>query len=118
MKRQLSTIAAVLMLFAVMAITVSGQEITIRGRLARTVESGGWLIISEKGERTGKYLLLNPQLFQKESWFSVGIEVEASGEVKNDVMTIYQEGAAFEARTMRSIGKAGDSKRHRRRRAI
>ncbi|MDT4968950.1 MAG: hypothetical protein QOJ64_3687 [Acidobacteriota bacterium] len=105
------------MLFAALALTVAGQEITIRGRLARTVESGGWLIITEKGEQTGKYLLLNPQLFQKESWFRVGVEVEAAGEVKNDVMTIYQEGTAFEARTMRSIGKAANSRRHRRRRA-
>lgn len=116
MKRRVSTIAAALMLYAVLALTVSGQEITIRGRLARTVESGGWLIISEKGERTGKYLLLNPQLFQKESWFRLGAEVEASGAVKNDVMTIYQEGTAFEARTMRPITKAGNSRRHRRRR--
>ncbi|MCA1573894.1 MAG: hypothetical protein LC770_05020 [Acidobacteria bacterium] len=43
-------------------------QITVRGRLEKTVEAGGWLIVAG-GQ---KYLLLNAQRFQKESWFKEG----------------------------------------------
>jgi len=85
-------------------VQVSGQEITVRGRLARTVEAGGWLIISDTDEMTTKYLLLNPQRFRKSSWFRVGAQVEVTGQTKRDAITIYQEGVPFEARTMRPLG--------------
>lgn len=78
------------------------EEINVRGRLARTVEAGGWLITTEKQ----KYLLLNAERFQNESWFREGAEVEASGETKPDTMTIYQEGVPFEARTLRQRGSS------------
>ncbi|MCM3902208.1 MAG: SIMPL domain-containing protein [Pyrinomonadaceae bacterium] len=80
-------------------------EVTIRGRLQKTVEPGGWLIVVD-GQ---KYLLLNAQRYLKESWFKEAAEVEASGETKSDVMTTYMEGTPFEVRSMRPLaqGPAG-----------
>ncbi len=75
------------------------KEITVRGMLQRTVEHGGWVIVSDNQ----KYLILNAQSFQNESWFAPAKEVEASGETKTDVMTTYMEGIPFEARTMRPL---------------
>ncbi len=81
-------------------ISVAGlaKEITIRGRLQKTVEAGGWLI------NTGseKYLILNAQRFKSEEWFKETAEVEAVGETK-DVMTTYMEGKPFEARLLRPL---------------
>ena len=79
-----------------------GQEITIEGRLARTVEAGGWLIVADYG----KYLILNSRQFQSEPWFREGALVEATGEARQDAVTIYQEGMPFQARTMRARGRA------------
>lgn len=79
------------------------KKITIRGHLEQTVEAGGWLIVADTDERTDKYLLLNPKRFQKESWFRVGAQVEVTGIVKRDAVTIYQEGIPFEAHTMRPL---------------
>lgn len=83
----------------------SVTEITLRGRLQKTVEPGGWLIVVD-GQ---KYLLLNAQRFQKESWFKETSEVEAIGETKSDVMTTYMEGTPFEVRSLRPLapGPAG-----------
>lgn len=71
--------------------------ITVEGKLARTTEAGGWLITNE----AGKYLILNARRFQGEAWFKEGTAVVATGEVKNDTMTTFMEGAPFEARTLR-----------------
>ncbi|MEJ7578749.1 MAG: SIMPL domain-containing protein [Pyrinomonadaceae bacterium] len=79
------------------------QEATLRGRLSRTVEPGGWLIV-DGGK---KYLLLNANRFQTESWFREAAEVEAVGTMKPDVITTYQEGTPFEVRTMRAVGGRG-----------
>lgn len=79
-----------------------GGEITIEGRLARTVEAGGWLIVADYG----KYLILNSRQFQSEPWFREGAAVEATGEARQDAVTIYQEGMPFQARTMRARGRA------------
>ncbi|MFN2510473.1 MAG: SIMPL domain-containing protein [Pyrinomonadaceae bacterium] len=76
-------------------------QVTIRGRLQKTVEPGGWLVVVE-GQ---KYLLLNAQRFQKESWFKEAAEVEASGDTKSDVMTTYMEGTPFEVRSMRPLAQ-------------
>jgi uncharacterized protein YggE len=83
----------------------NGSQITLRGRLQRTVEPGGWLIVAD-GQ---KYLLLNAQRFQKESWFKETAEVEATGDTKSDVMTTYMEGSPFEVRSLRPLaqGPAG-----------
>src|SRR5215212_1334379 len=88
--------AAALLALAAHAARAQGV-ITVEGKLARTTESGGWLISAE----AGKYLILNARRFQGESWFKEGAAVVATGEVKNDTMTTYMEGAPFEARTLR-----------------
>ncbi|MGH9944749.1 MAG: SIMPL domain-containing protein, partial [Pyrinomonadaceae bacterium] len=88
-----------LLLFAAQAraATSVAEEINVRGRLGRTVEPGGWLILADKE----KYLILNADRWQKESWFREGTEVEAAGELKPDVMSIYQEGTPFQVNSMR-----------------
>ncbi len=109
MMKRLSIIMSVLALLAIFTIQASAAEITVRGHLGRTVEPGGWLILVDTRDTAkSKYLLLNAQRFQNESWFRAGTEVEAMGETKPDVMTIYQEGIPFEARTLRSIGSQGN----------
>lgn len=75
------------------------QEARVRGRLTRTVEPGGWIIASEYQ----KFLLLNAQRFEREAWFREGAEVEAMGQTRPDVVTTYQEGVPFEARTLRPV---------------
>lgn len=84
-----------------LAYTLSAQaqarEITVRGRLGRTVEAGGWIIQTD----SAKYLVLNFQRYQNEPWFRVGQMVEATGEARPDVITTQMEGTPFEVRTMR-----------------
>jgi len=110
MMRKLFTIFGALVLVALVTTQqglaeASATEITLRGRLQKTVEPGGWLIVAD-GQ---KYLLLNAQRFQKESWFKEALEVEATGETKSDVMTTYMEGTPFEVRSLRPLaqGPAG-----------
>ena len=86
------------------------KDITIRGKLQKTVERGGWLVVVEKQ----KYLILNSQKFQNEKWFAEGNEVEVTGEIKSGVMTTYMEGTPFEAHSMRPFRtKRVRHKRHR-----
>lgn len=106
MKRALITTLGALALITILAASAMAKEITIRGRLQRTVEAGGWVIVS--GNQ--KYLVLNAQRFQSESWFVESKEVEAEGETKSDVMTIYQEGTPFEVRTMRPFVQGGSGR--------
>ncbi len=88
------------MLAVVCAGTTLAKEISVVGRLQKTVEPGGWVIASSKQ----KYLILNAQRFQNEPWFSESTEVEAVGETKN-VMTTYMEGTPFEVRTIRALSQ-------------
>jgi len=90
-------------LLALLATQVVAKEMAVRGRLQRTVESGGWVIVS--GDQ--KYLILNAQRFQNEKWFAEGSDVEAVGDTKSGVMTIYMEGTPFEVRTMRPLAEGG-----------
>jgi len=78
-------------------------EITVRGKIQKTVEAGGWLIVS--GDT--KYLILNPKNFESNNWFKVGTNVEAVGEVK-EVMTSFKEGTPFEVKSMQPVDKAAD----------
>jgi uncharacterized protein YggE len=104
MKRQLLIMASALLALVTLFTTQSfASEITVRGRLGRTVEAGGWLILTD----SDKYLILNPQRFQNETWFREATEVEATGEVKKDAVTIYQEGIPFEVSSMRAVGSGG-----------
>lgn len=93
---------------ALAAQTFAGaKELTIGGRLARTVEAGGWLIASSAQK---KYLILNARQFVDEPWFREGAPVIAEGETKDDAVTMYMEGTPYEARTMRPQ-RAGDGDR-------
>ena len=103
MKRKLITISGSLVLVLLLTAQVFAKDLTVRGRLQRTVEAGGWLINS--GNQ--KYLILNAQLFQNEKWFTEANEVEAVGETKSGVVTIYMEGTPFEVRTMRPLSESG-----------
>ena len=102
--KRLLTICGVLTLltfFAAPIISSAGAaEInkTVRGRLQRTVEAGGWLVV----DNNQKFLLINAQRFQNEGWFREGVEVEAIGETR-DVMTVYMEGTPFEAQSLKPL---------------
>ena len=100
-RKSISVFSAVIVVLALAASTFA-KEITVRGRLQKTVEAGGWLIAAG----SEKYLILNARQFQNEKWFREGTEVEAVGE-KKDVMTTYMEGTPFEARTLRPIEQGG-----------
>lgn len=101
--RSLKLILGAVALVALLATQGFAKEMTVRGRLQRTVEAGGWVIASD----TQKYLILNAQRFQNEEWFAEANEVEAVGETKSGVMTIYMEGTPFEVRTMRPLAEGG-----------
>ena len=94
-------ILSALALCALFATAGFAKEITIRGKLQKTVEANGWLIVAGKQ----KYLILNPQKFRNEKWFAEANEVEATGVVKKGVATIYMEGTPFEVHSMQPVGK-------------
>lgn len=106
--KRLLTICGVLTLLSFFAAPIfaatTAAEIdkTVRGRLQRTVEAGGWLVV----DKSQKFLLLNAQRFQNEEWFKEGAEVEAIGETK-DVMTVYMEGTPFEAQSLKPLSAQG-----------
>jgi uncharacterized protein YggE len=102
MLKSLSRAACGVALCFALASAAAAQEITVRGRLARTVEAGGWLVVTAKQ----KYLIINAGKWRNESWFREGAEVEATGSVRTDVVTTQMEGTTFEARTVRPTGAA------------
>src|SRR5689334_7498429 len=97
-------------LLAVLALLLAAQvalprqqatkELTVVGRLTPTTEAGGWLVVADYG----KYLLTNANQFRRQPWFREGASVEATGRVRDDVMSIHMEGVPFQARTMRPRG--------------
>lgn len=66
------------------------------GLLAKTVESGGWLLRS--GEKT--YLLLEIDRYQQEEWFREGSRVNLRGEVDEEVMTFHMQGTPLRVHSM------------------
>ena len=102
MKRLLS-ITSVMAVILAAATVLHAKEITVRGKLQKTVEAGGWLIVTNDT----KYLILNPKNFESNDWFKVGNNVEAIGEVK-EVMTTFMEGTPFEVKSMKPVDKAAD----------
>jgi len=85
--------------FVLTATTIlHAKEITVRGKLQKTVEAGGWLIAASDA----KYLILNAKNFQSNAWFKESTNVEAVGETK-EVMTTFMEGTPFEAKSMQPI---------------
>jgi uncharacterized protein YggE len=99
------TMLGVIALLTLFAGPTFAKEITVRGKLQKTVEAGGWMIVA--GNQ--KYLLLNAQRYQNEKWFTATSEVEAVGEIKTDVMTIYMEGTPFDVRLLRPLAESGSS---------
>lgn len=96
--KQLFLLTAVMALVLGAATATYAKEITVRGKLQKTVEEGGWLIAA----RDTKYLLLNAKDFQKNSWFKESTGVEAVGETK-EVMTTFMEGTPFEAKSLKPV---------------
>ncbi len=100
MKRLLLT-AGVLTLILGTATILHAKDITIRGKLQKTVEAGGWLVVA--GDT--KYLILNAKDFQSNAWFKEATNVESVGETK-EVMTTFMEGTPFEAKSMKPVDQA------------
>jgi len=98
--KRLLLITSVLAVILGTATVLHAKEITVRGKLQKTVEAGGWLIVKDDT----KYLILNPKNFESNDWFKVGTNVEATGEVK-EVMTTFMEGTPFEVKTMKPLDK-------------
>src|ERR1044072_6925966 len=96
--KRLILIPAMMALVFGAAIATHAKEITVRGKLQKTVEAGGWLIAN----RDSKYLLLNAKDYSNNSWFKESTNVEAVGETK-DVMTSFMEGTPFEAKSLKAI---------------
>ncbi len=97
--RRLILITGTIALVLAAAGALVAKEITVEGRLQKTVESGGWLIASGKS----KYLILNARNFQNEGWFKESVQVEAVGNTKPDVVTTYMEGTPFEVTRMHPV---------------
>jgi len=91
-------IAGVVALVLASATILNAKEITVRGKLQKTVEAGGWLIVNSDA----KYLILNAKNFQSNAWFKESTSVQAVGETK-DVMTTFMEGTPFEAKSMQPL---------------
>lgn len=100
--KRLLLITGVLAVVLGAATVLHAKEITVRGKLQKTVEAGGWLIVS--GDT--KYLILNSRNFQSHAWFKESTNVEAVGETK-DVMTTFMEGTPFEAKSMKPLDEQG-----------
>src|SRR5215813_6704772 len=100
MKRLLFITGAIALMLGAATI-LQAKEITVRGKLQKTVESGGWLIVASDT----KYLILNPRGFQSNAWFKESTNVEAVGEVK-EVMTTFMEGTPFEVKSMKPVDQA------------
>ena len=99
--KRLLVMTSVMAVVLATATILHAKEITVRGKLQKTVEAGGWLIAA--GER--RYLLLNARSFQNNEWFKEATNVEAVGETK-DVMTTFMEGTPFEAKSVKPIDQA------------
>ena len=93
--KQLKIMTGLLAVILGAATVLHAKEITVRGKLQKTVEAGGWLIVG--GET--KYLILNSRNYEKNAWFKESTNVEAVGETK-DVMTTFMEGTPFEAKSI------------------
>src|ERR1043165_3475925 len=98
--KRLFIIPAMMALVLGAATILHAKEITVRGKLQKTVEAGGWLIVN----RNTKYLLLNAKDYQNNSWFKESTNVEAVGETK-EVMTTFMEGTPFEAKSLKATAQ-------------
>jgi uncharacterized protein len=102
--KRLLLITSVMAVILGTATILHATEITVRGKLQKTVEAGGWLIVNNDT----KYLILNSKNFQSNGWFKEAANVEAVGEVK-EVMTTFMEGTPFEAKSMQPVDNPGQA---------
>jgi len=100
--KQLTLLTGLLAVILGAATVLHAKEITVRGKLQKTVEAGGWLIVGDT-----KYLILNSKQYEKNAWFKESTSVEAIGETK-DVMTTFMEGTPFEAKSITPL-REGDA---------
>lgn len=105
--RNLTILTLAVVLTALLTLSSAAQTATVSGTLTPTVEAGGWLIV----DQSQKYLILNAGKFSAEPWFRNGVRVTATGEIKRDAVTIYQEGIPFEAATMSPAPNSGSTRR-------
>ena len=63
--KRLQLITSVLAVILCTATVLYAKEITVRGKLQKTVEAGGWLITNSDS----KYLILNPKNFDSNDGF-------------------------------------------------
>ena len=96
--KRIHLITGVVALILTATTILHAKEITVRGKLQKTVEAGGWLIVASDA----KYLILNAKDFQSKAWFKESTNVEAVGETK-DVMTSFMEGTPFEVKSMQPV---------------
>jgi len=102
--KRLLLITSVMAVILGTAAVLQAKEITVRGKLQKTVEANGWLIV----DKDTKYLILNPKNFQGNAWFKESTSVEAIGEVK-EVMTTFMEGTPFEVKSMQPVDQTGQA---------
>jgi len=100
--KRLTLLTGLLAVILGAATVLHAKEITVRGKLQKTVEAGGWLIVGDT-----KYLILNSKQYEKNAWFKESTSVEAIGETK-DVMTTFMEGTPFEAKSITPL-REGDA---------
>ena len=100
--KRLTLMTGVIAVLLSAATILHAKEITVRGKLQKTVEAGGWLVV----DRDTKYLILNSKDFLKHAWFKEATNVEAVGETK-DVMTTFMEGTPFEAKSIKPLDDQG-----------
>jgi uncharacterized protein YggE len=97
MRKKISIFFGAALAVFIFASHSAAQQQSVGGRLAPTIEAGGWLFVGE----SHKYMLINAEKFIGESWFKSGAEVAATGEIRRGAITVYQEGIPFEAQTLR-----------------
>lgn len=77
-----------------------GEEtMELEGRLAPTVEAGGWVLETDQGT----YLLLSIREYRQEPWFQEGARVKVTGKESPDTITIFMQGTPFEVESMEPI---------------
>src|SRR6185503_10655516 len=62
--RRTLTLTGVVAFILAAATILHAKEITVRGKLQKTVEAGGWLIVGNDA----KYLILNAKNYQSNAW--------------------------------------------------
>lgn len=83
-----------------------GTRITFEGRLQRSVEAGGWVVVDDLSRE--KYLLLDiPQNRRQANWFRAGTLVTVTGVPDEDGASIYMEGQPIDVTDIRRAQRAG-----------